>query len=29
MPSARHLLSSTDRVDAAHARTLIAAGLNG
>jgi tetratricopeptide (TPR) repeat protein len=29
MPSARHLLGSADRVDAEHARTLIAAGLDG
>ena len=26
MPSARHLLGSADRLDADHARTLIAAG---
>lgn len=29
MPSARHLLGSADRLDAGHARTLIAAGLDG
>lgn len=29
MPSARHLLGSADRLDADHARTLIAAGSAG
>ena len=29
MPSARHLLGSADRLDADHARTLIAAGSTG